>query len=118
MPDKWILSRLVGKHYDRVEFKNGYGRGVPTMEVEYLGWGYSFGKRQWGGGAEQGSPYATIYLGRILNIDMCPKIESQGAPDSHPSGCTPARLAPPHQRLENASKHSERLPPWEMGESL
>jgi hypothetical protein len=64
-PGKWILSRLEGKEYDRVEFKNGYDKNVPTMEVEYLGWAYSFGKRQWGG--EQGKPYATIYLGRVLS---------------------------------------------------
>lgn len=66
-PGKWILSRLEGKEYDRIEFKNGYGPHVPTMEVEYLGWEYSFGKRQWGGGGEQGKPFATIYLGRVLS---------------------------------------------------
>lgn len=66
-PGKWILSRLEGKEYDRIEFKNGYGQNVPTMEVEYLGWAYSFGKRQWGGGGEQGKPFATIYLGRVLS---------------------------------------------------
>ena len=62
---KWILSRLEGKEYDRIEFKNGYG-DVPTIEVEYLGWAYSFGRREWGGGGEQGKPFATIYIGRIL----------------------------------------------------
>jgi hypothetical protein len=67
-PGKWILSRLEGKEYDRIEFKNGYGQNVPTMEVEYLGWAYSFGKRQWGGGGEQGKPFATIYLGRLLSL--------------------------------------------------
>lgn len=66
-PSKWILSRLEGKEYDRIEFKNGYGPNVPTMEVEYLGWSYSFGKRQWGGGGEQGKPFVTIYLGRVLS---------------------------------------------------
>jgi hypothetical protein len=65
---KWILSRLEGKEYDRIEFKNGYGQNVPTMEVEYLGWAYSFGKRQWGGGGEQGKPFATIYLGRVISL--------------------------------------------------
>ena len=64
-PGKWILSRLEGKEYDRIEFKNGYG-DVPTIEVEYLGWAYSFGRREWGGGGEQGQPFATIYIGRIL----------------------------------------------------
>jgi len=66
-PGKWILSRLEGKEYDLVEFKNGYGPNVPTMEVEYLGWAYSFGKRQWGGGGQVGKPLATIYLGRVLS---------------------------------------------------
>ncbi len=67
-PTKWILSRLHGKKYDRIEFKNGYGPNVPTMEVEYLSWGYSFGKREWGGGGEQGKPLATIYLGRVIAL--------------------------------------------------
>ena len=67
VPGKWILSRLEGKEYDRVEFKNGYGPNVPTMEVEYLGWNFSFGKREWGGGGEQGKPFATIRLGRVLS---------------------------------------------------
>jgi hypothetical protein len=63
----WILSRLDGKEYDRIEFKNGYGKNVPPMEVEYLGWGFSFGRREWGGGGEHGKPFATIYLGRVLS---------------------------------------------------
>jgi hypothetical protein len=68
VPGKWILSRLEGKEYDRIEFKNGYGPTVPTMEVEYLGWAYSFGKREWGGGRDQGDPYATIYIGKIISL--------------------------------------------------
>ena len=67
-PGKWILSRLEGKEYDRIEFKNGYGKGVPTMEVEYFGWAYSFGKPHWGGGGEPDQPFATIYLGRVLSL--------------------------------------------------
>lgn len=66
-PGKWILSRLDGKEYDVVEFKNGYGPKVPTMEVEFLGWEYSYGKREWGAQAEPGKPYATIKLGRVLS---------------------------------------------------
>lgn len=65
-PGKWILSRLEGKEYDRIEFKNGYGQNVPTIEVEYLGWKFSFGKREWGGGSTTG-PFATIMLGRVLS---------------------------------------------------
>lgn len=67
-PGKWILSRLEGKEYDRIEFKNGYGANVPTMEVEYLGWSYSFGRREWGGGNHQGNPFATIRIGKIISI--------------------------------------------------
>lgn len=67
-PGKWILSRLEGKEYDVVEFKNGYGPNVPTMVVEFLGWNFSFGRRAWGGGAEPGNPFATIQLGRVLYV--------------------------------------------------
>jgi len=63
---KWILSRLEGKQYDLIEFKNGYGANVPTIYAEYLGWAYSFGKREWGGGGEQGKPFATIHIGKIV----------------------------------------------------
>jgi hypothetical protein len=66
-PGPWILSRLGGKEYDHVEFKNGYGANVPSMEVEYLGWKYSHGKREWGGGSTTG-PFATIMLGRVLSV--------------------------------------------------
>jgi hypothetical protein len=64
-PGKWILSRLEGKAYDRIEFKNGYGPNVPTMEVEYLGWAYSFGKHQWGAGDDE---LVVIRLGRVLSL--------------------------------------------------
>jgi len=77
-PGKWILSRLVGKEYDRIEFKNGYGQNVPTMEVEYLGWAYSFGKRQWGGGGEKAKPFATIYLGRVISLHNSKDRSSEG----------------------------------------
>ena len=61
-PGKWILSRLEGKEYDKIEFKNGYG-DVPTIEVEYLGWSYGTGRPEWGGTGER---VAVIYIGRIL----------------------------------------------------
>jgi len=69
-PGKWILSRLEGREYDRIEFKNGYGHNVPTMEVEYLGWNYSSGKRQWGGGGDGGKPVVTIFLGSVLSLRL------------------------------------------------
>lgn len=65
-PGKWILSRLEGKEYDRIEFKNGYGPHVPTMEVEYLGWHRGPGRPEWGA-TWQGAPYAVIRLGRVLS---------------------------------------------------
>lgn len=69
VPGKWILSRLRDKEYDVIEFKNGYGPNVPRMEVEYLGWKFSFGKREWGGGAAPGNPFATILIGAVLSVN-------------------------------------------------
>lgn len=64
-PGKWILSRLEGKDYDVVEFKNGYGPNVPTMLVEYRGWKMSSGLKEWG--AAPSVQYATIKLGRVVS---------------------------------------------------
>jgi hypothetical protein len=64
-PSKWILSRLEGKEYDRIEFKNGYGSNVPTMEVEYLGWSIDFGQLRWGAGFNK---LVVIRLGRVLSL--------------------------------------------------
>jgi len=62
----WILSRLEGKEYDRVEFKNGYGPNVPTMEIEYRGWMVSEGLPKWGAAA--GVSYCVIKLGPVISI--------------------------------------------------
>lgn len=62
-PSRWILSRLEGKQYDRVEFKNGYG-DVPAMTVEYLGWSYGVGRPEWGG---HGARLVVIYIGKVLS---------------------------------------------------
>lgn len=67
-PGNWILSRLEDKDYDIVEFKNGYGPNVPTIEVEYRGWGYSFGRPEWGGGKMS----VTIQLGHVLSRQNIP----------------------------------------------
>lgn len=64
-PKRWIMSRLEGKEYDRVEFKNGYGPKVPKMEVEYCGWSIDFGKPSWGAGGEK---LVVIRLGRVLSL--------------------------------------------------
>ena len=63
-PGKWILSRLEGREYDRIEFKNGYGPNVPTMEVEYIGWQMGVGLSEWG--AVPNERYAVIFLVRVL----------------------------------------------------
>jgi len=63
-PKRWILSRLEGKDYGSVEFSNGYGKGVPVVTLEYLGWSYGTGRREWGG---TGYKVAVIHMGRILS---------------------------------------------------
>ena len=66
-PGKWINSRIHGKEYDVIEFKNGYGANVPTMIVEYKGWREGFGIERWG--AEGGKVYAIIDIGAVLSSD-------------------------------------------------
>ena len=63
-PGPWILSRLNGKQYDVVEFKNGYGASVPTITVEYKGWHQGRGRSDWG--ASPGTHYVVIELGNVL----------------------------------------------------
>lgn len=69
VPGPWILSRLEGKTYDRIEFKNGYGKDVPTMEVECLGWSIDFGQIAWGAGFDK---LVVIRLGRVLSLTNHP----------------------------------------------
>jgi hypothetical protein len=52
-------KRLEGRKYDQIRFRNGYGKHVPEMLVEFLG------LRSVGRG--RGARYA-IRLGRILKI--------------------------------------------------
>lgn len=70
-PKRWIESRLIGKEYDVVEFKNGYGQNVPTLQVEWLGWHYFTGKPEWG--FEGWMPVVVIQLGRIISISLLNK---------------------------------------------
>ena len=63
-PSQWIESRLLCKTYDAVEFKNGYGAGVPSVTVKYLGWHKGPGFEAWG--AESGREYYVIRLGEII----------------------------------------------------
>ena len=37
-PSKWILSRLLNKHYDLIKFVNGYGSDKPYFIAKYKGW--------------------------------------------------------------------------------
>ena len=63
-PSDWIRSRLEGREYDFVEFKNGYGRHVPTCIVEFKGWWWGLGIPKWG--AEREKEYFIIHLGRVI----------------------------------------------------
>jgi ASC-1-like (ASCH) protein len=52
-------SRLEGRHYEMVQFRNGYSKNAPEMHVELLG------VRRYGKGR---NAYYAIRLGRILKI--------------------------------------------------
>lgn len=67
---QWIRSRLMTsngthKHYDVVEFSNGYGKHVPKKIFEYRGFKFGEGKEVWG--AEPGKKYFVIKLGERIN---------------------------------------------------
>lgn len=65
-PSKWILSRLEGKKYDAVRFRNGYNPDSPVCVCEFKGWKFGYGKKKWGGGSTPGSPIIVIKLGAVL----------------------------------------------------
>lgn len=65
-PTKWILSRLQGKTYDTVRFRNGYASDAPVFECQFKGWRLGKGKAKWGGDQE-GDPYVIIKLGSIVS---------------------------------------------------
>jgi hypothetical protein len=65
LPSKWIFSRLNGKDYDHVEFSHGYGKHVPKVTVEYLGWHQGPGQWKWGGAWN--SRYVVIRLGDVIS---------------------------------------------------
>jgi hypothetical protein len=52
-------SRLEGRHYDVIQFRNGYATNAPEMVVQFLG------IRRYGKGR---NAYYAIRLGRILKI--------------------------------------------------
>ena len=51
--------RLEGRHYDIIQFRNGYATKAPEMQVEFLGVRRI---RKWG------KPQYAIRLGRILKL--------------------------------------------------
>ena len=56
--DYW-KTRLEGRSYDIVRFRNGYGAKVPEMDVEFLG-------------VEKRRDYYAIRLGKILRLERWP----------------------------------------------
>ena len=63
-PGKWIGSRLEGREYDAVEFRNGYSRTSPTSRLEYLGHCLGHGRPEWGA---PDTPVVIIKLGKVLS---------------------------------------------------
>lgn len=54
----------TAKHFQDVEFKNGYSKNAPTILVRCIGIVQGYGKEKWG--AEYGKPYFVIKLGSII----------------------------------------------------
>ena len=52
-------TRLEGRTYDTIQFRNGYATKAPVMQVEFCGVKKI---HKWGG------PYYAIQLGRIVNV--------------------------------------------------
>ena len=65
---KWIMSRIEGKKYETVRFRNGYNADSPVCVCEYLGWELGYGKLKWGGGSAIGNPIVVIKLGNVLML--------------------------------------------------
>lgn len=59
----WTMGSAIG--YDVVEFKNGYSKNAPTMQVEILDITDGFSKQKW---ADSYRPSFIIKLGKILSI--------------------------------------------------
>ena len=68
-------TRLVGRKYDIIRFRNGYKKDSPVMEVEYFGCYESLGKPEWG--APKDKKVFILILGDVLNsenIKPCQKL--------------------------------------------
>lgn len=63
-PSLWILSRLKGKTYDRVEFRNGYSADSPVVQCEYKGWRMGSPRAEWGGNPREAC--VIIQLGNLI----------------------------------------------------
>jgi len=61
--DYWT-TRLVGKKYDLIRFKNGYAKDAPSFDIELLTKRIGYGKAKWG--AQAGKQYFVLSLGKIL----------------------------------------------------
>jgi hypothetical protein len=58
-------KRLIGKKYDRIIFRNGYGKNAPWFAIELKEITQGAGKSEWG--AEKGKQYFVLSLGEIIN---------------------------------------------------
>lgn len=67
-PTDWIISRLHGKTYDTVRFRNGYSPKAPACICEFMGWRWGHGKARWGA-RMGGEPYVIISLGRVISVE-------------------------------------------------
>lgn len=61
----FLFSMLTAEHYDVVEFRNGYSKNAPTMQVEILDITDGFTTLKW---ADEYKPAFIIKLGKILSI--------------------------------------------------
>jgi len=61
----WDL-RLHTRHFDVVEFRNGYGKNVPSITVELLGIIRGLGIIEWG--APEKTVVYILRLGRIISL--------------------------------------------------
>ena len=61
-------KRLIGKKYDRIIFRNGYGDNVPWFAIELKGITQGTGKSEWG--AEEGKLYFVLSLGEIVFLQI------------------------------------------------
>ena len=59
--------RLVGKNFDAILFKNGYGKNAPQMLVELCSLSRSLGIIEWG--APENKMVYILTLGKTLKTD-------------------------------------------------